>query len=101
MSNRKTSRSTPVLVVDYLEYKEVTPIGTIYNKIRFGSSEWIEWLQRGETWSYDGKFTCRCEMRRNTYYWYAFKRDEVSGKLAKEYLGKAEQITKDKLLGTW
>jgi hypothetical protein len=101
MSNRKKARSTPVLRADHLEYLEETPIGRFYHTVLFGSPEWLSWLERGNTWSYDGLYTCRREKRRGTYYWYAFKKDELTGKLQKEYLGKAADITKDKIIATW
>ena len=56
------------------------------------------WLAENKTFCYSdhkGHFTAQCETRRGKRYWYAYRRQ--SGRLAKVYLGKSEELTPDRL----
>ncbi len=68
---------------------EPIPVGSIF---------WFEWLSKAKKFSFkypDGAFTAQQETRRNTSYWYAYKRR--NGKLHKAYLGKTEELTLERL----
>ena len=65
--------------------------------IQVGSPLWYAWLSTAKTFSFKspgGNFVARCEKRRNKAYWYAYRR---AGKLSKVYLGKAEELTPERL----
>jgi len=66
--------------------------------IRVGSDAWFAWLSQHDKFSFQGKsgrFTAQREVRRNTTYWYAYRRR--SGKLFKLYLGKTDELTSELL----
>ena len=67
-------------------------------EIQVGSQEWFDWLSRNSVFIVDGpacRYTARREQRRGHAYWYAYRRHE--GKLAKAYLGKADELTSERL----
>lgn len=66
--------------------------------ILVGSPAWYEWLATAKKFSYKGQggsFMAQCETRRNKGYWYAYRRR--AGKLFKAYLGRAEELTRERL----
>jgi LuxR family maltose regulon positive regulatory protein len=66
--------------------------------IRVGSKRWSNWLADNRTFIFEGDaghFSARREMRRGMPYWYAYRRRE--GTLHKAYVGKAEDLTTDRL----
>ena len=66
--------------------------------LHIGSTAWFEWLAQNTRFTYrdsTGSYTARCEQRRGKPYWYAYKR--VEGRLQKMYLGKAEELSLDRL----
>ena len=99
MPNRKTARSTAKIVDNHLTYREITPLGDFYHTIDIESEEFLRWLERGETFSYNGEYTVRCEKRRNTFYWYAFQKE--GKKLLKKYIGVSAAVKRQKLLEVW
>ncbi len=65
-----------------------------------GSDAWYTWLTSESTRSFTlrshlGTFTARCEQKRNGWYWYIYRRQR--GKLRKAYLGKAKEISFERL----
>src|SRR5579884_702598 len=65
-----------------------------------GSDAWYCWLASETTRSFAlknqlGTFTVRRERKRNGWYWYVYRKQR--GKLHKAYLGKAEEITHERL----
>lgn len=67
-------------------------------RVRVGSRPWYDWLANHKTFIFEGAtgpFSARRETRRGMPYWYAYRRRE--GTLRKAYLGKAEQLTVDRL----
>ncbi len=68
--------------------------------IVIGSPAWYAWLNDEQTASFGyrsprGGFTARRERQRNGWYWYAYRR--VGGKLHKRYLGRARDLTAERL----
>ena len=85
-------RSTPIVMSGYL-YTNDGFTGTAVN-----TPSWFEWLALGQTFYYKtamGSLTARCEKRRNSSFWYAFRRRK--GKLRKVYLGPAAHLSWDML----
>jgi LuxR family maltose regulon positive regulatory protein len=65
---------------------------------QIGSEAWFTWLAVHDGFVYEGRtghFTGRRELRRGISYWYGYRR--VDGKLSKIYLGKAEELTSQRL----
>ena len=65
-----------------------------------GSERWYSWLAEEQNRSFSfrnalGTFTVRCERKRHGWYWYIYRKS--GGKLRKAYLGKAEEITLERL----
>jgi predicted ATPase/DNA-binding CsgD family transcriptional regulator len=65
-----------------------------------GSDAWYSWLASETTRSFAfknhlGTFTARRERKRNGWYWYVYRK--LQGKLHKAYLGKAEEISHERL----
>ncbi len=65
-----------------------------------GSSTWYAWLADEQNASFSfrtpvGAITARRERQRNGWYWYAYCKHR--GKLRKAYLGKAEELTLERL----
>src|SRR5215469_1656240 len=70
------------------------------NPIFVGSEDWYRWLAAEQHQSFAfknhlGTFTVRRERQRHGWYWYMYCKQE--GKLRKAYLGKAEQVTVERL----
>ena len=87
---------TPQIKYGILEV--CTNSGEIVERIIVGSDRWFEWLTSSHHFYFlnsVGKFTARKEKRRNTEYWYAYRK--VDGRLRKRYLGSSEQLTDKKL----
>ncbi|MHC1770599.1 MAG: LuxR C-terminal-related transcriptional regulator [Flexilinea sp.] len=87
-------KSNKLIVIDGTLLSEVSPI-------QAGSASWFEWLSSANNFTYkdgNGRFIAQCEIRRNKTYWYAYRRR--SGKLVKAYLGKSEDLTKERLQHT-
>lgn len=84
------SRTSKSIVRDHL-------LLTGSESIPVGSPGWYAWLASAKTFSFhspSGNFTAQREKRRNGTYWYAYRR---AGKLMKVYLGKAEELTPERL----
>lgn len=63
-----------------------------------GSPAWFTFLDEGRTFYYEdltGRMTCRAELRRGRPYWYGFLRRR--GRTVKRYLGRADDLTLDRL----
>ncbi|MEI7845076.1 MAG: LuxR C-terminal-related transcriptional regulator [Chloroflexota bacterium] len=88
--------SKPVVKADgqYFGLQGISPSVSI----QVGSKPWFEWLAGHDGFVYEGTaghFTARSELRRGIRYWYGHRRRE--GKLTKTYLGKAEELTLERL----
>ncbi len=75
-------------------------IGEPQNVVSVGSDAWYSWLTSETTRSFAfknhlGTFTARRERKRNGWYWYVYRKQQ--GKLYKAYLGKAEEISRERL----
>jgi LuxR family maltose regulon positive regulatory protein len=71
--------------------------GSVY-PIQVGSQPWVAWLADHSAFTYEGgagHFTARRELRRGIGYWYGYRRR--NGKLNKIYLGKPEELNREKL----
>src|SRR5438270_12697025 len=65
-----------------------------------GSPRWYSWLAEEQNRSFSfrnalGTFTVRSERKRHGWYWYIYRKS--GGKLRKAYLGKAEEVTLERL----
>ena len=65
-----------------------------------GSERWYTWLADEQNRSFSfrnslGTFTVRRERKRHGWYWYVYRKS--GGKLRKAYLGKAEEVTLERL----
>jgi len=63
------------------------------------SPAWISWLEGHTAFYFEstvGTFTARKELRRGSWYWYAYRKHR--GKLKKQYLGKSVELTGARLL---
>ena len=65
-----------------------------------GSQRWYIWLAEEQNRSFSfrnalGTFTVRRERKRHGWYWYIYRKS--GGKLRKAYLGKAEEVTLERL----
>src|SRR5438477_3059635 len=65
-----------------------------------GSERWYSWLAEEQNRSFSfrntlGTFTVRREHKRHGWYWYIYRKS--GGKLRKAYLGKAEEVTLERL----
>ena len=66
--------------------------------IQVGSQSWFTWLAHHAGFVYEGStghFTGRRELRRGIGYWYGYRRRD--GKLSKVYLGRSEELTRERL----
>lgn len=73
-------------------------LSTGANQIRVGTGEWFDWLLQHPKFTYQGNsghFFAQAETRRQKKFWYAYRRRD--GKLHKQYLGKTEEITIERL----
>jgi predicted ATPase/DNA-binding CsgD family transcriptional regulator len=85
--------SDHLLHVPDMEETERTPVVV-------GSERWYSWLAEEQNRSFSfrnalGTFTVRRERKRHGWYWYIYRKS--SGKLRKAYLGKAEEVTLERL----
>lgn len=82
---------------------QLTPIAGSDNEllsIPVGTGAWYAWLNARETRSFayhasEGRLTVRREARQGCWYWYAYRMQD--GKLRKVYLGKAEEVSQQRL----
>jgi len=102
MPNRRTARKTLTLIGGYLSYPEETSVGKFYHTVSIekdSGKEWVDFLNRDDIkgFSYEREFTVQREARQNTkqHYWIAYKR--INGKLKRKHIGRAEDVTADKL----
>jgi LuxR family maltose regulon positive regulatory protein len=66
--------------------------------IQVGTQSWYAWLANHNGFTYEGEtghLTARRELRRGIGYWYGYRRRD--GKLTKTYLGKAEELSRERL----
>ncbi len=92
--SRHENRSTPKVVSGYL-YTDDPFTGTVV-----GSPAWFVWLSLASTFYYEAhpgsSFTAHREQRqRGSHYWTAYRRHQ--GVLSRVYLGKADQLTPQRL----
>jgi hypothetical protein len=84
-------------------WKETDLLGQYQDTYELESQQWFRWLQLPNSKSFrfeqlDNKqttFTARREERANDAYWYAYKK--IGGKTFKMYLGKASDLTYQRL----
>ena len=82
---------------------QLTPFdaaGTALPAIPVGSPAWYSWLADPASQSFAFRsslatFTARREQRHGSTYWYAYKTHD--GRLRKEYLGKPEELSLERL----
>ncbi|GCE46098.1 ATP/maltotriose-dependent transcriptional regulator MalT [Thermosporothrix hazakensis] len=89
------ARTTLPHVIDDCLHLQETPPSTI----TIGSAGWFRWLEENTSFSFRhplGTFTGRRELHQQKPYWYAYHKRE--GKTLKAYLGKAEDLTAERLL---
>lgn len=91
-------KSLPV-VSDHLLYL-LDSEGNERTPVLVGSQRWYAWLAAEENRSFSfrnalGTFTVRRERKRHGWYWYMYRKS--GGKLHKAYLGKAEEVTLERL----
>ncbi len=68
------------------------------NAIRVGSRGWFEWLKENPGFVFEGStghLTARCELRRGSPYWYAYR--WRGGRISKTYLGKSTELSQERL----
>lgn len=75
-------------------------IGVPQEIVIVGSDAWYAWLRSETARSFTlkhhlGTFTVRRERKRNGWYWYMYRKRQ--GKLYKAYVGKAEEISHERL----
>lgn len=66
-----------------------------FTNIKVGSKQWFEWLKDNKSFSFQsvhGRMTVR---NRTGDYWYAYKK--VNRKQRQEYIGKTEELSKERL----
>ncbi|MEW5717573.1 MAG: LuxR C-terminal-related transcriptional regulator [Chloroflexota bacterium] len=66
--------------------------------IQVGSPAWQTWLRHHDGFFFEGEIghlSARRELRRSITYWYAYRRRD--GKLFKAYLGRSEELTRERL----
>ncbi|MCG8346618.1 MAG: LuxR C-terminal-related transcriptional regulator [Chloroflexales bacterium] len=89
------SRALPTIRAGMLYHAQ-----SLDQPIAVGSAAWRQWLAAAESRSFRfehprGSFTARREQINDGVYWYAYRK--IAGKLRKTYLGKAENLTLDRL----
>ena len=72
----------------------------VHTPVVVGSEMWYTWLAEEQNRSFSfrnalGTFTVRRERKRHGWYWYIYRKS--GGKLRKAYLGKAEELTLERL----
>jgi len=90
----------PIAIVDRDRLIPRDPHGRALAAMRIGSTAWFTWLAEpnNSAFSYHTHnmvVTVRREERSRGRYWYAYRRQE--GRLRKVYLGKTEELTRDRL----
>ena len=91
MGTRGENNATPVVKGDWLY--------TDGDSVQLDTPAWAAWLKDHTTFyleADEGTFTARREQRWEGQFWYAYRRHQ--GKLHKAYLGKAEDLTRERLL---
>lgn len=68
--------------------------------VTVGSHQWYTWLADAQNKSFTfksqfGTFTARHERQRNSWYWYAYRKQQ--GKIRKVYLGRPQELTAERL----
>src|SRR5512142_3052346 len=66
--------------------------------IQVGSRRWFDWLADHSSFVFEGNaghLAARRETRRNRSYWYGYR--WRAGKLGKAYLGRSEELTRERL----
>src|SRR5713101_4337832 len=90
---RRANRTTSIIMSGRI-YTEDAFTGTLV-----GSEAWFVWLSSATTFYYEsrlGTFTAHRESRqRGDQYWTAYRR--IAGRLRRVYLGKADQLTPQRL----
>src|SRR5579859_7963399 len=91
--SRRENRTTPKIISGYI-YTDDAFTGTLV-----GSPAWFTWLDTATTFYYEGRlgtFTAhRGRRQRGNFYWTAYRRR--AGILRRVYLGKADQLTLQRL----
>ena len=90
---RKSSKSTAMVVSGVL-YTDDDWTGTQVNSLA-----WSFFLKEGRTFYCDlgdASYTARPEKRREGFFWYGYKK--VRGKLLKRYIGRAQDVTINRLV---
>lgn len=91
---RQENRATPKIVSGILYTEDEATTGTAV-----GSPAWFVWLDTASTFYFEARpasFTAHRERRqRGGHYWTAYRRQ--AGILRRCYLGKADQLTLDRL----
>ena len=92
---RRENRTTPKIVSGYLYTEDMLTTGT-----PVGSPAWFTWLETASSFYFEGRtgtFTAHRERRqRGATYWIAYRRQH--GQLTRSYLGKADQLTVERLV---
>ncbi|HLZ58181.1 MAG TPA: LuxR C-terminal-related transcriptional regulator [Ktedonosporobacter sp.] len=73
---------------------------SVRTSIPVGSQNWYTWLADAQNRSFSfkhqrGTFTARHECQRNSWYWYAYQKQ--NGKICKAYLGRAAELNLERL----
>lgn len=84
------------LFVDIIDHPTVTTIRVMSISSDWEARVWVDGAAKMGTEQVDMEFTLRKEKRRNTNYWYAYRK--FAGKLFKAYVGISDMITEEKLL---
>lgn len=92
-----TQTSIPQVLGDHLLLQEYSRTKT---SVPVGSHHWYTWLADAQNRSFSfkshaGAFTARHERQRNSWYWYAYRKQH--GKIRKVYLGRPQELTSDRL----
>ncbi|GHO59636.1 LuxR family transcriptional regulator [Ktedonobacter robiniae] len=69
-------------------------------RVTVGSHQWYTWLADAQNKSFTfkshfGSFTARHERQRNSWYWYAYRKQQ--GRIRKMYLGRPQELTAERL----
>ncbi len=89
-------RDIPVVRNDVLQVPGTRRVPA--QTIQVGSPVWQTWLRHHDGFFFEGEaghLSARRELRRDIAYWYAYRRRD--GKLFKAYLGRAEELTRERL----
>jgi hypothetical protein len=88
----------PQVMQDHLAIPDADGLPTV--RIALGSTAWYDWLagESNQAFAFaspQGSFTARRERQRNGWYWYAYRRQ--GARVRKLYLGKAADLTLERL----